>query len=63
MQSQKYTKKALLFLLFVFFFFQLHTPAQTSKESLYLKEQISKLQDDLDVQKELTTNLLERLDE
>jgi len=37
--------------------------AQTTKDTLYLKEQISKLQEDLAEQKTLTKSLLEKLDE
>ena len=37
--------------------------AQATKETLFLKEQISKLQEDLHEQKELTANLLEKLND
>ena len=39
------------------------TYAQTTKENLTLRDQLSKLQDDLADQKELTSNLLEKLND
>lgn len=54
-------KYFLLFTILLLFSSQLFSFAQTSKESLILKDQINKLQTDLEDQKTITSTLLEKI--
>ena len=61
MNKQNYFQIVILILYVLYF--QVSAFAQTPKESLYLKEQISKLQDDLEEQKSITSSLLEKIND
>jgi len=61
MSKSKYFQ--IVILIITILCFQTSVFAQTSKEGLYLKDQITKLQVELEEQKEITSTLLEKINE
>lgn len=61
MNKSKYLQ--IIILIITIFYLQKLALAQTTKEGIYLKDQITKLQVELEEQKEITSNLLEKINE